>query len=251
MSQLYAHEVNNLLTQISARAQLALMRPEDPELAELALQAVGDCCERINHLTLIFLTPTGITSDADHSAAPTQRATISTIHARVVGSIRETDRARYGFKLIDDTQGHAPDLMPLLLEQVLLNLMLNALRAIDEHESPTSDGHHIRIHAALEQPAGACSTWNTPTMLIRVEDTGVGMTASQITQLMNGLQVKTNHAASGDHLARHGLGMRVCRKLLDTVGGQLRCESTPMQGTRMSITIPAVRINAEKTRVAA
>lgn len=264
MSQLYAHEVNNLLTQISSRAQLALMRPDDSELAAQALRAVGDCCDRITQLTQIFLIPnqhptTAIDAQTQPgSSRSNQRAPIAAIHDQVCRSIRDCDRDRLGFTLHDETQGYAPDLMPLLLEQVLLNLMLNALRAVHEHPTPDAVEHSITLHATLLEPTGECSTWNTPaagpstgTMQLVVQDSGIGMSPTQITQLMNGLRVETSNAAHAERFTRHGLGLRVCRKLLDTVGGQLRCESTPMQGTRMRITIPAIKLDASATRAAA
>lgn len=248
LSQLYAHEVNNLLTQISARAQLALLRPQDPHLTELALLGVGDCCDRISQLTQIFLAPPSPPTPGERTNSNSSRSSIEAIHERVLSSIRDTDRAHHGFELIDTTQGYRPDLMPLLLEQILLNLLLNALRAVHEHPSASIKRHTIRVHASLIEQHTVCSTWNTPTivhtparMRISVEDAGVGMSASQITQLMNGLQVQSSTTNIAHPFTRHGLGIRVCRKLLDTVGGQLQCESTPLVGTRMSITVPAIR----------
>ncbi len=270
MSQLYAHEVNNLLTQVSARAQLALMRPHDAELAQHALLAVGQCCDRIDQLTQIFLTPVSsdpATAGKQRSPQPTQRASMQRIHAQVLDSIRESDRAQYGFDLSDQTQGYAPDLMPLLLEQVLTNLLLNAMRAIAEHPDQ-SVPHTIRIRAQLSQPA-TCSTWNTPAaetntdgarsprpataqmLEIIVEDTGVGMDPSQVNAIMNGMSVQQPKSTPKNQFTRHGLGMRVCRKLLGTVGGTVGCESVPLEGTRMRITVPAIRAEEIRLRDAA
>lgn len=262
MSQLYAHEVNNLLTQVSARAQLALMRPDDADLSAHALRAVGDCCDRINQLTQIFLSPPNqsqVDEPSSRSAAPqrVQRSSVASVHAQVVRLIRDADRSQFGFELIDETAGYAPDMMPMLLEQVLTNLILNALRAVHEHPSSPVKSHSICVHARLED-SSTCSTWNTPTnhndtrpMLIIVEDTGIGMTPSQVTQLLNGMAVESNATHSSDQFTRHGLGMRVCRKLLNTVGGQIGCESRPMQGTRMSIRIPAIKLDASSDSRAA
>lgn len=262
MSQLYAHEVNNLLTQVSARAQLALMRPDDADLSAHALRAVGDCCDRINQLTQIFLTPANQSQGTEPSSMSTapqrvQRSSVASVHAQVVRMIRDADRSQFGFELNDETEGYAPDMMPMLLEQVLTNLILNALRAVHEHPSLPTQSHSICVRAKLEDHP-ACSTWNTPTkhndassMLIIVEDTGIGMTPSQVTQLLNGMAVESNAAPSSDQFTRHGLGMRVCRKLLNTVGGQLGCESKPMQGTRMSIRIPAIKLDASSDSRAA
>lgn len=255
MSQLYAHEVNNLLTQVSARAQLALMRPSDSDLAQHALRSVGDCCERINQLTQIFLSPD---SAQNAGRGPIPREQMPAIHQRVLGTIRDADRARYGLELTDGSAGYAPDLLPVMLEQVLQNLILNALRAIAEHPNPTDQGHQIQITTHLRSRE-QCSTWNTPTTThaieIVVEDTGVGMNAQQVTQLMNGMRVDLSECRPSAHhsgrFSRHGLGIRVCRKLLGAVGGALACESTPMRGTRMIVRVPGVKLQGNTIRSAA
>ncbi len=255
LSQLYAHEVNNLLTQVSARAQLAMMRPDDRELAEHALRGVGDCCQRINQLTQIFLTPN---APRAQGTRPADREPVARIHARVIDTIRESDRAHLGLELDDHSVGFAPDLMPVMLEQVLSNLVLNAMRAIAEHPSPHDPAHQIRITARTME-SGTCSTWNTPTashlIEIIVEDTGAGMEPRQVTQLMNGLPVDVPTQRTGrtpsDRFARHGLGLRVCQKLMSAVGGAIACESTPLKGTRMRVRVPAIMLDRASARLAA
>lgn len=254
MAPLYAHEVNNLLTQLSARAQLALMRPEESRLAEQTLQAVGDCCRRIDQLTQIFLTAD---SPAD-SQSDQERHSVQEIHRRVCAGIRANDRDRLGLRIEDHSKGFAPDLMPVVLEQVLQNLLINALRAIDEHPSPKDPHHRIVLEARMLQPHD-CSTWNNRAnagssiygIELTVEDTGVGMNTRQVTQLNSGQAIDPPSGSPASRIARHGLGLRVCRKLLATAGGAIRCDSSPNQGTRMIIMMPALKLDADTIRSAA
>lgn len=248
MAMLFAHEINNLLTQLAGRAQLARMRPGDTELNELALASVEDCCARADQLTQLFMAPA---ATASHVTGET-RLGLREIHQRACGGLRHGDLDRFEIELNDQTQGYAPDVLPIVLEQILQNLVINAIRAIEEHPEPEATNHNIRISAQ-------CSTWNTPTnhpsdsreMIIEVIDTGVGMTPRQVTQLNAGEPIDPPEHTQSQRLARHGLGMRVCRKLLGTVGGTLRCVSAPGQGTRMIVLVPAVRLDSAERKSAA
>ena len=254
MAPLYAHEISNLLTHLSARAQLAIMRPGDAELREEALVAVGDCCRRIEQLTQIFLMPNA----PDDSSNSAERLPIKEIHRRVCQSVRRDDLDRFGPHLDDRTDGCAPDLMPVVLEQILSNLIVNALRAIDEH--PTPDDPHHRIHIEAHAFRGdVCSMWNTSTptdapvlgMEIIVEDTGAGMSPRQVTQLNSGQAVDMPVGPNRSRIARHGLGLRVCRKLLSTAGGRIQCDSSINQGTRIVLRVPAIELHSDQARSAA
>lgn len=254
MVPLYAHEVSNMLTRLSARSQLALMRPGDDELREEALVAVGDCCRRIEQLTQIFLAPNSPEDTSDTA----ERLAFVEIHRRVCQGVRLDDRERLGLVLDDRSAGYAPDMMPVVLEQVLSNLFVNALRAIDEHPTPNDPHHRIRIEAHAFS-GDVCSMWNTSTpsaapelgMEIVVEDTGAGLNPRQVTQLNSGQAVDMPVGPMRSRIARHGLGLRVCRKLLSTVGGSMHCDSSINQGTRIVVRVPAVRLHAERVRPAA
>ncbi|MFG0246864.1 MAG: ATP-binding protein [Phycisphaerales bacterium JB052] len=250
MAPLYAHEVNNLLTQLSARAQLAQMRPGQPELTEQTLQAVGDCCRRIEQLTQIFLVPDGSGDDR----AQCERVSIGEIHRRVVAGVRADDRDRLGLKLLDQSMGYAPDAMPIMIEQVLSNLIINALRAIDEHPTPGDPHHRIMLESRAIQ-ASACSTWNTAPgahgIELIIEDTGIGMTPRQVSQLNSGQAIDLPSTRSPSSIKRHGLGLRVCRKLLSAAGGSMRCDSSINQGTRITVQLPAIKLDQDQARRAA
>ncbi len=245
VAAMYAHEVNNQLTHLAGRAQLALMREDDRELSEHALRAVGDCCDRIERLTRLFLSDGGAIEPDRHQL----RSSIRQIHESVCRGIRGSDRDRLGITLDDASEGYAPDMLPIVLEQVLQNLVLNAVRAIDEHPEPDDPSHSIRVVVSR------CSTWNTPAaesgLEIMIEDTGVGMSDRQLNQLNAGEPIEPpTHAKSREH-TRHGLGLRVCRKLLDTVGGSLHAISSHGHGARVVVRVPAIRIDAHNAREAA
>ena len=105
--------------------------------------------------------------------------------------------------------------------QVLNNLFVNAARHSLESSS-------IRVTSARE---GA-------ELAISVSDEGRGVPPEQLPQLFR------KHSAGGGQGAdarRDGLGLAICKGLVEAHGGRIRAESLgPGQGTRITFTLPAV-----------
>ena len=119
-----------------------------------------------------------------------------------------------------DVQVHAD---ALRLRQVLLNLGSNAVKYNREGGWVT-----FRVHPDTGSDVA-----------LVIEDTGIGMTQEQLIRLFQpfdrlGLEKTT--------IPGVGLGMMIARSLLADMGGALRVESEPGQGTRMVVrlrTLPA------------
>ena len=100
--------------------------------------------------------------------------------------------------------------------QVLNNLLSNAARHAPE-SSP------IRVAAVHEGGSVAVS----------VSDEGQGLAPEQLPRLFR------KHAGSGAP-AGHGLGLAICKGLVEAHGGRIRAESAgPGRGTTVTFTLPA------------
>ena len=101
--------------------------------------------------------------------------------------------------------------------QVLNNLLANAARHAPE-SSP------IRVTAASEE---AC-------VAVSVSDEGRGVAAELLPTLFS------RHAGGRGGAAGHGLGLAICKGLVEAHGGRIRAESPgPGRGTTVTFTIPA------------
>ena len=105
------------------------------------------------------------------------------------------------------------------LHQVLLNLIVNALQAM---QSSTSRDHLLRVSTARE---GA---------LVRVEvsDTGHGIPPDVLPRIFDPF-FTTKAAGAGT-----GLGLSISHALVLKMGGELRVHSTPGEGTTFSVLLP-------------
>jgi two-component system, sensor histidine kinase FlrB len=103
------------------------------------------------------------------------------------------------------------------LEQVLLNLVLNALRAMPGGGWVEISGHRIL-------------RGNTAAAAISVSDTGPGVL------LGNG--AKIFEPGFSTHAGSPGLGLAVCRKIVGQHGGSLETENRAGAGASFTLTLP-------------
>ncbi len=109
------------------------------------------------------------------------------------------------------------------LQQVLINLFINAIHSIQERvvSDPESE-RRIRVW---------CSTSNDMAE-IAISDTGNGMTPEIIARIFDPFY-STKSAGKGT-----GLGLAISQKIADAHGGSIRVASQPNTGTTMKLYIP-------------
>ena len=216
-----AHEINNILTPVLAYAQLARSNPNDTALRSKALDRAIAGVEAASRITAAVL---GF-ARADDGA---EQALIADAIDSSIACLSR-DPARDGVRLVVDVDAEMHvQIKPLALQQVLLNLILNALSVL--HGKPGE----LRIEAT-QQPDG--------TTRIRVSDNGPGIPEEIsatlfdpfVTTRPNGKTSPTGHGGSG-------LGLAVCRRLIENSGGTIVLEPTTpeQQGASFLISLPTV-----------
>ncbi|MCS6915869.1 MAG: hybrid sensor histidine kinase/response regulator [Myxococcota bacterium] len=105
------------------------------------------------------------------------------------------------------------------LGQVLLNLLINAIQAL-----PVGDPsrHCVRVRA----------TSHGDQVCLSVSDTGGGIPQETLPRVFEPGYTTKPHG--------EGLGLAICREIVRTHGGDVRIESTPGQGTTVTVTLPAL-----------
>ena len=112
------------------------------------------------------------------------------------------------------------------IKQIALNILSNAIRF-------TPSGGQIVVSTAYE---------GNGSVVLRIRDTGVGMTRSELEQAMKPFrQVATNSRKRGDGT---GLGLPLTKAMVDANRATFSINSAPNEGTLVEITFPSPRVLA-------
>ncbi|GAA5628858.1 sensor histidine kinase RcsC [Brucella sp. NBRC 12953] len=120
---------------------------------------------------------------------------------------------------IDEAIPRSFETDPQRLEQILKNLISNAIKFTDK-------GKVVLAIAAEDDDK----------ILFSVSDTGIGISAEQLKSIFEAF-----HQADSTISRRYGgtgLGLSISRQLARLLGGSIRVESTPGQGSRFTLTLP-------------
>lgn len=206
-----AHEVNNPLASISSLAQTLQKRAADAADRETLETILGE----ISRISSILRDLT------DFARAPEPRRAPCDLNRIVEASLRlvAVDRR---LKRLDVVSELEPDLPSLLLDadqlqQVMLNLLLNA-------GDSTPEGGRLTVRTRHDRSLGAVE--------VTVTDTGDGIPPDVLRRVFDPF-FTTKPPGHGT-----GLGLSVCYGIVSAHGGQIDIESPPGGGTAVRIRLP-------------
>jgi two-component system OmpR family sensor kinase len=210
------HELRTPLAVLHTNLELALSRPrkeeEFREIIEYCLISSSKMRSLIDALLMLAR------ADAGQLQA---NFTSLDLRSVIQNSVSQHQSKAKGLQLTADVP-NKPVLMQgdaTLLGMVLTNLLQNAIR----HTPPSGD---IRVNLIVEGDTATLS----------VNDTGTGIPADALPHLFE--RFYRVDASRNRHTGGHGLGLAICKSLLDVHHGSIRCESEVGKGTRFIITLP-------------
>jgi len=250
-----AHEVGNPLSAIIGFVDLARKRLErgesDPEL----LDAVMNEAHRIDRIVRSLLNYARPRDEVAHPFDP----------KTVVARVRDLLEAQGRFDRVKvewATEGEIPPVLmdPHRLEQVLVNLLLNALDALEGLPEPRIevlvsflDGATVRKPVRREDDPPGINYSHRRRLLeaatglvvdalemaervvcIVVRDNGSGIDEAHIEQLFDPF-FTTKEPGKGT-----GLGLAVCARLIEGMGGRIDAGNHPDGGAEFVVRLPAV-----------
>jgi signal transduction histidine kinase len=205
-----SHEIDNPVGIILGYAQLLLedMPPEDIRRGDV--QAIIDECLRCKRITggLLGLSRTG--------ARQWEAVDLHELIAATWASLQPQKL----FRRIDFDMRLSAEVPHLIgdadrLRQVLVNLLLNAVQALDEEGS---------IQIELKNSGSGAE--------ILVDDNGPGISSAQRESIFDPF-FSTKEKGKGT-----GLGLAICRKLIEEHGGTIEAGDSPLGGARIRIYLP-------------
>lgn len=211
LSASIVHELNQPLSALryrnhNARQLLALKRHDEAHACLVTTeQLASKMAKIINHLKVFSRKASEVTEPVD------LREVIDNALSLFAQRL-----ARMHCELDWRSQASLPRVLadPIRLEQVLVNLVGNALDAMDGRESP-----RLGLETVVDED---CVT-------LVVDDTGVGMSEAIMAQMFDPFFTTK---ASGQ-----GLGLSISRKILRELGGEMTVASREGEGTRIQLTL--------------
>ncbi len=212
-----AHEINNLLTPLGTFAELALNHLDDRTLVEKALNKAVLNCERASKVMESML-----------ALANGQQQTRETVDvAELVDEIFTClcrDFSKDGITvLIDIPEGMRLHVVTIQIQQVLMNLVLNAREAMLSQGSGT-----LTLRA--------CS--GTGYVTLEVSDTGRGIAPEDLDRIFDRFFSTKDSSDQEEECFGTGLGLTFCQTVVEAHDGTLRVESKLGHGTTFKIVLP-------------
>lgn len=244
-----AHETNNLLTPLRSYAQLALGKPDDPQAVRKALETAirtTDQIQRLSDATLGYAQPCSPLTDEDAAAgldAPVATCAFADAWDAAVACLSPIiDRVGVQIEAKAEPAELRLAIDPLAMQQVFVNLLTNAIDAMQRRGGPT----RLRVEA-IEQHRSA---------VITVHDSGPGIDASlgqrvfepYVSGVDSSPPTSDSNACSTSDLSPgedrrsvrrgSGLGLSVCKRLIDTAGGRINLCASTLGGAGFEIELP-------------
>lgn len=220
-----AHEVNNPLAYVSMNVDMLKEEIQDlpddvrARIVDL-LGGIADGTERIKHIIQPMRQMSRI--DARQTVRTSVRTALETALAAT-----EFER-RHQARLVLEVQD-TPEVLgdPTELVQVFVNLLSNALHAMET--SPNPNGHELRVRLFSEDD----------NVVIEIEDTGSGISKENMGMIFNPF-FSTRMRETGT-----GLGLSIVHSIITDMNGTIEVHSQLERGTTFRIVFSAVKVEVE------
>lgn len=216
-----AHELNNPLTSVIGYAQLVDEALQDGRGSRPSAEIAADVRRITNEAARAAQIVKSFLAFARGQNTPRMPLDIADLCGRVL-SLREYEFTVRRIELQTEFPAGLPTVFgdQGLLQQMLLNLVLNAEQAVAGSPVRT-----LRVSADFDAACGAVE--------LRVTDSGHGIDAENISRVFDPF-FTTRGVGEGT-----GLGLSICHGIIRDHGGFVRVSSTPGGETTFSVTLPA------------
>ena len=219
LGQNIAHEVNQPLAAIAANAEAAmrLMEEPEPDLKEVR-EALGDIVSDQRRASEVVKR---IRNLVKKETTVLMRVDLNSLAGDAVKLVQGDAVARNARIQLDLDAGLPPVLGdPVQLQQVVINLLVNALDAVDRAESAS---RLIKVKTGNE---------NAGCAMISVSDTGVGIDSETAKHLFEPFFTTKSQGM--------GLGLSISRSIVEAHGGTIRASASNDGGASFLVSLPTV-----------
>ena len=209
------HELNNILTPVLNYAKLGL-RSDDPAFQRKAFERIQEAAQRAATITGGVL---GLVRPQTDRRDPADLVLLTEQILLLTNKDLQKHRVRVEFRAEGRPQARVN---PAQIQQVLLNLIINARQAMPQ-------GGDLRVSVGTE-PSGRMAE-------VRVADSGTGIPPAVLKHIFEPFFTTKTGPDSGGQ-GGTGLGLPMCRQIVESHKGRLRVESRPGKGTVFTLRLP-------------
>ncbi len=215
-----AHEINNVLTPALSYSQMALAQPQDAALTKKALERAASGAVAVSKITGTILE---FAKDrrfhVERGGAVVRQCNVEQVVHQALGCLVR-DPTKDGVRLeIEVDPGLVAATDGIILQQVLVNLLANAVRAM------RPAGGRLRIVGERVGDDVAVEVW----------DNGPGVPADIAARLFTGVVSGEVPRGTGGN----GLGLLISRMLVESDGGSLELMESEV-GARFRVVLPCM-----------
>ncbi len=217
MSKGMAHDLNNLLTPISALLQLAnesSAQRLNEELLPISLRNIHTMRAYIQE-ALFF---------SEHLRPDLQLGRLDLAVEHAVEAAKASRKKLV--EIVAETPGEVlVEMDEVLIERLIANLISNAIDA-----SAPNSAVHVRLQRLAKSEAAR--DW----LRVRVSDAGEGISRENLERVVKPYFTTKDR---GDENRGFGLGLAICRKIVNLHGGNLSIASQIKKGTTVQVDLPS------------
>ncbi|MEF3697246.1 PAS domain S-box protein [Desulfolutivibrio sp.] len=238
-----SHELRTPLNAIFGMSQLAqttTLPPDQAECWDITFQSAKKLLSIVDNLIELANMESGAV-----------QLTVKEFDIRsLVDSLCRTHEMQARLKNLDFTWRVADDIGnilvgdPFRLRQILVNLLVNAIRftmrggitlTVERYEAPPDGPRRVFVDQGF---SGEC-------LLFRIADTGIGIPEDKLASIFDSFSLAEDYLTK--RYGGTGLGLSIAKQLTELLGGSVWVESTPGQGSVFSFTaafwLPACRVS--------
>lgn len=222
-----AHEIRTPLTIIRNEAEVILRLPRSPEQYQVTLRSIIDETLHMAHFAdqLLMLCRADVDLNRKQAVVPLDLDLADAVES--LGPLARQKRIQIDLSLEESLYVMANSLQ---LQQLWRNLIENALKY-------TPENGQVRI----------ASKGDGDSMIVTISDTGIGIPSGHLPHVFERFyRVDPSRQRSSGGA---GLGLAICRSIVEGLAGEIQIESIVGQGTLVSVKLPRVVDNDDSSTI--
>jgi heavy metal sensor kinase len=216
-----AHELRSPLTAIHSCAELALSGDRTPEEYQALLGDVAEECERLGRLVNQLL----LLAEGDCG-----RLTLDLKPVRLDAVVRKAVTMFHGVAEAREVRLASSRLEPATVRGTEDHLRPLVQNLIDNAVKFTPAGGQVEVSLRADVAVRRA--------VLRVADTGVGIPANDLPRIFERFYRGDRSRSREKEAPGTGLGLSICQAVVTALGGTIRVESGPGQGSVFTVELP-------------